>query len=162
MAGKCIILYDYNYKNIMKKLLLLICLIWSTNAYTCNDHKEAMCLAKAIYWESRGEHLLGQLAVVSVITERIKDPYFPNDICSVVYQINKKTKKPEFSTHIVKNSKPIEIEEWRKSQKLAHDIISGNFKYQLAFKARYFHSTKISPKWKHKWVATIGNNKFYY
>lgn len=147
----------------MKKLLLIVLLMYSTQSLACSDHKEAMCLAKVLYWESRGEHLLGKLAVAAVVKERISDPGFPNTVCSVAYQINKKSKKPEFSPHIVKNSKPIELEEWRRSQDLAHDIMSGKLKYQLAFRARYFHSTKISPNWRnHKWVATIGGNKFYY
>lgn len=146
----------------MKKLLLIL-LFWSNSVVACSDHAEANCLAKAIYWESRGEHLLGKLAVASVITERIKDPQFPNTICKVVNQINRKSKKPEFSSHIVRNSKPTELEEWRRTQDLAHDIVSGKLTYQLAFTARYFHSTKISPNWHMKtWVATIGGNKFYY
>lgn len=147
----------------MKKLLLVIILLWSSNAFSCSDHREATCLAKAIYWEAKGEHLLGKLAVASVVRYRHNSPDFPNSICGVVYQINKVTKKPEFSPHIIKNSKPKELGQWDHANQLAHDIISGKFKYELAFKARFFHSTKINPRWKNvTLVATIGGHKFYY
>lgn len=147
----------------MKKLLLGILMMWSFNAFSCSDHREAVCLAKAIYWESKGEHIIGKLAVASVVTYRYNSPDFPNTICGVVYQINKVSKKPEFSPHIIKGSKPRELKQWEHANQLAHDILSGKFKYQLAFKARFFHSTKIDPKWKNvTLVATIGGHKFYY
>lgn len=148
----------------MKKLLVALILLWSsTSAIGCSEHKEATCLAKAIYWETRGEHLLGKLAVASVVRYRYNSSDFPNSICGVVYQINKVTKKPEFSSHIIKNSKPLEAKEWEHSNQLAHDILSGKFRYELALKARFFHSTKIDPKWKNvTLVATIGGHKFYY
>lgn len=147
----------------MKKLLLLCMLLLSQSIYACDSHKEAICMAKAIYWESKGEHLLGKLSVASVVTERVKHDGFPNTICNVVYQRNKITKKPEFSHHIINNTPIREIKAWNESKELAHKIVSGEFKYQLAFTALYFHSTSVSPNWKKKkLVAVIGNHKFYY
>lgn len=147
----------------MKKLLFALIMLYSTNAIPCSEHKEATCLAKAIYWESRGEHLIGKLAVASVVRYRQSSKDFPDSICGVVYQINKVTKKPEFSSNIIRNIRITELEQWGRDSQLAHDIISGKFKYELAFKTRFFHSTKINPNWKNKTlVATIGGNKFYY
>lgn len=147
----------------MKKLLFIILMMWSFNAFSCSDHREAACLAKAIYWEAKGEHLIGKLAVASVVTYRYNSPDFPNTICAVVYQINKISKKPEFSPHIIRGSKPRELKQWEQANQLAHDILSGKFRYQLAFKARFFHSTKVNTKWKNvTLVATIGGHKFYY
>ena len=147
----------------MKKLILVCLILMSQSIYACSDHEEAMCLAKALYWESRGENILGKLAVASVIKERVNHNQFPNTVCDVVYQINKVSKKPEFSYNIVRNARITEIEAWEDSKVLAHRIVSGEFKYTLAFTALYFHSTSISPNWKSKkLVATIGRNKFYY
>ena len=44
------------------------------------------CLAGAIYFESKGEPLAGQLAVAEVIINRTKSGRFPTSICSVVTQ----------------------------------------------------------------------------
>lgn len=43
------------------------------------------CLALNIYHESRGEPLLGQLAIAFTVKERVKSPRWKNDVCGVVY-----------------------------------------------------------------------------
>ena len=48
------------------------------------DSKE--CLALAIYYESRSESMLGQVAVGQVVLNRVKSKHFPNTACDVVYQ----------------------------------------------------------------------------
>ena len=48
--------------------------------------REQRCLAMAIYWESRDEPLLRQIAVARVIINRARSPIFPRTICGVVYQ----------------------------------------------------------------------------
>ena len=48
--------------------------------------KQLVCLAEAIYFESRGEPFTGQLAVGQVILQRVASPSFPDDVWSVVHQ----------------------------------------------------------------------------
>jgi spore germination cell wall hydrolase CwlJ-like protein len=50
------------------------------------DDAAIQCLAGAIYFESKGEPLSGQLAVADVIINRSKSGRFPEDICDVVTQ----------------------------------------------------------------------------
>lgn len=50
------------------------------------DDEAIQCLAGAIYYESKGEPLSGQLAVADVIINRSKSGRFPSDICDVVLQ----------------------------------------------------------------------------
>ena len=45
---------------------------------------ESRCMAGAIYFESKGEPLTGQLAVADVILNRIRSGRFAGTICSVV------------------------------------------------------------------------------
>lgn len=45
-----------------------------------------LCLSAAVYFEARGEPTVGQVAVASVIMNRVEDRRFPNDVCSVVKQ----------------------------------------------------------------------------
>jgi len=44
------------------------------------------CLATAIYFEARGEPMVGQVAVAQVIVNRVYDERFPDTVCDVVKQ----------------------------------------------------------------------------
>lgn len=50
------------------------------------DQKELMCLARNIYFESRGEPEKGKIAVGMVTMNRTQHPDFPDTICGVVKQ----------------------------------------------------------------------------
>lgn len=45
-----------------------------------------LCLSLAVYHEARGESLDGQFAVAEVVLRRVRDPRWPDDVCSVVFQ----------------------------------------------------------------------------
>ncbi len=47
---------------------------------------ETECLARAVYWESKGEPLAGQLTVAEVIINRARSGRFASTICGVVRQ----------------------------------------------------------------------------
>jgi spore germination cell wall hydrolase CwlJ-like protein len=47
---------------------------------------ESECLARAVYWESRGEPLSGQLAVAEVVINRARSGRFAPTLCGVVRQ----------------------------------------------------------------------------
>src|SRR5262249_13224301 len=51
-----------------------------------NRDAEEECLAKAVYFEARGESLEGQLAVAQVIMNRAASGIYPPSICGVVTQ----------------------------------------------------------------------------
>ena len=44
------------------------------------------CLAQNIYFESRDQPTVGQMAVASVVLNRVHDSRYPNTICGVVKQ----------------------------------------------------------------------------
>ena len=48
--------------------------------------KAEKCLANAVYFEARGEPVRGQIAVAQVVMNRVFSPFYPNDVCGVVYQ----------------------------------------------------------------------------
>lgn len=50
------------------------------------DDEHLRCLAGAIYFESKGEPLAGQLAVAQVILNRAKSGRYPGTVCGVVKQ----------------------------------------------------------------------------
>ncbi len=45
-------------------------------------------IARVVYGESRGEPYIGQVAVASVILNRVRSPLFPNTLAGVIYQKN--------------------------------------------------------------------------
>ena len=50
------------------------------------DPKAAECLAKNMYFEARNQGIAGQLAVTSVVLNRVNDSRFPDTICEVIEQ----------------------------------------------------------------------------
>jgi spore germination cell wall hydrolase CwlJ-like protein len=117
---------------------------------------EHECLAGAVYFESKGEPLQGQLAVAEVILNRAASGKFPTTICGVVKQ------KSQFSFVRGGRIPPIakSSEAWRKAVAIAHiakkDLAQGGIG-----KAMFFHARYVSPRWRLKRVASIGNHIFY-
>ena len=60
--------------------------------------KEWKCLADALYFEARGESVIGQFAVAEVIVNRANSSKFPDTVCGVVNQgTNKNRYKCQFT-----------------------------------------------------------------
>ena len=51
-----------------------------------SKHREMICLAENIYFESRAEGINGKAAVANVTRNRVESNQFPNTYCEVVYQ----------------------------------------------------------------------------
>lgn len=128
-------------------------------AYASADAQDAQleCLAGAVYFESKGEPLQGQLAVAEVILNRAGSGKYPASICGVVKQ------KSQFSfvrggqiPHISKDSPA-----WRKAVAIAH-IAKQDLNEAGIGKAMFFHARYVSPGWSGLTrVASIGNHIFY-
>ena len=54
--------------------------------------RERECLARNIYHEAAGEPVEGQIGVAQVTLNRARDPFYPKDVCDVVYQRTTVTK----------------------------------------------------------------------
>jgi spore germination cell wall hydrolase CwlJ-like protein len=118
---------------------------------------ELKCLASAIYFESKGEPLEGQLAVAEVILNRVKSPKFPDTICGVVKQ------RSQFSFvhggHIP--SAPTSSEAWRTAVAIAR-IAKNDLADSAVSTAMFFHATYVRPGWRGLTrVAEVGNHIFY-
>ena len=117
---------------------------------------EMQCLAGAVYFESKGESLQGQLAVARVVLARVESSRFPDTICGVVYQ------RSQFS--FVRGGKmpPIKTgrQTWRNAVAIAK--IAANDGWESAVEgALFFHARYVSPGWRLKRLATIDNHIFY-
>jgi N-acetylmuramoyl-L-alanine amidase len=123
---------------------------------TSTANREAECLAGAIYFESKGEPLDGQLAVAQVILNRAKSGRFPGSACGVVFQ------RSQFSfvrgggfPPIARNSA-----QWKTAVAVAH-IAKNDLWTSSVSNALFFHARRVSPGWRLKRIASVGNHVFY-
>ena len=116
------------------------------------------CLAGAIYFESRGEPVAGQLAVAQVIVNRAESGQFPESYCGVVFQ------RSQFS--FVKGGAMPSIRRgssaWKRAKAVARIAHEGLWDSQAA-DSLYFHAKYVRPSWSRKKVAraTINTHIFY-
>ena len=121
-------------------------------------NREMMCLAQAVYFESRGEPLDGQLAVARVVINRADSDTFPDDYCSVV------TQRSQFS--FVRGGRiPTPnhaTEAWDRAVAIAR-IAHRDLWDSPAHDALYFHATYVRPRWAGRMTAraTINRHIFY-
>ncbi len=120
--------------------------------------EQLQCLAGAVYFESRGEPLAGQLAVAQVVINRAEDRRFPASYCGVVYQ------RSQFS--FVKNGRMPRIKTsspaWDRAKTIAKIAHDGLWESE-AGEAVYFHANYVRPKWSHRKTRTaqIDTHIFY-
>ena len=113
------------------------------------------CLAGAIYFESKGEPLTGQLAVAEVIINRAKSGRFPTDVCAVVKQ------RGQFS--FVRGGQIPNISAgsaYRTAIAVAKVALADAWN-SPAQKALYFNTPDRRPSVRAVKVASIGNHVFY-
>ena len=118
--------------------------------------RELNCLAGAIYFESKGEPLEGQLAVGRVIVARSKSGRYPGSYCGVVYQ-------PSQFSFVRGNSMPginKASQDWREAVAIARIADAGSWRSPVEG-ALSFHAARVSPGWRMARVARVGNHIFY-
>ena len=116
---------------------------------------ELRCLAGAVYFESRGESLPGQLAVAHVVINRAQSGRFPKSLCGVVHQ------KSQFS--FVRGGRMPAIRngaQWNNAVAIAQIARDGSWKNH-APGALFFHARYVSPGWRKTRIAQIDNHIFY-
>ena len=119
--------------------------------------RELECLAAGIYFESKSEPLAGQLAVGEVIANRANsNGRFPSSYCGVLFQRSQFS----FIRGRALPSVPRSSRQWQTAVAIAR-IVDQDLKDSAAPKALFFHARRVSPGWKLKRVASIGNHVFY-
>jgi hypothetical protein len=121
------------------------------------------CLAEAIYFESRGEPISGQIAVAEVVLNRVSSRSFPGSICGVTKQGAGSGRACQFSyacdglSDVMKSAVARE-----RSEKLARLMLDGRPRV-VTGGATYFHVRTIRPSWSRQFTrtTTIGAHMFY-
>ncbi|WP_277979624.1 cell wall hydrolase [Sphingomonas phyllosphaerae] len=119
-----------------------------------NTDEDMRCLAGAIYFESRGEPLSGQLAVAEVILNRTKSRRFGGSVCDVI------TQKGQFSfvRGGVMPAAPSN-DDWRTAMAVAKVAMKDAWETD-ASNALYFHHRSTGRAAGQR-VASIGNHVFF-
>ena len=119
--------------------------------------RELECLAVGVYFEAKSEPLSGQLAVGQVIANRANSGgRFPASYCGVLFQ------RGQFS-FIRGRSWPAvarSSRQWQTAVAIAR-IVDQDLKDSEVGNALFFHARYVSPRWRLKRVASIGNHVFY-
>ena len=127
-------------------------------AGTTTDGREQDCLAKAVYFEARGETVEGQLAVAEVVINRAGSGRYPADLCSVITQ-------PWQFSFIRKGRFPapdMGSDAWRKAVAVAK-IAQGKLADRLPSNVLWYHADYVAPSWGKRLTrqAKIGLHIFY-
>lgn len=113
---------------------------------------ELDCLATAVWFESRGEALEGQLAVAQAVVNRAQSGRWGKGVCGVIKaprQFNFVAAKVQRGTATFTTAMAVAR---IAMQGLWHDMAEG---------AHSFHSARLNPRWRLTRVARIGNHVFY-
>lgn len=119
------------------------------------------CLAKALYFEARGEPIDGQVAVAEVVLNRVESPRYPATICEVVHEA--RTRSCQFSFMCDGKAETVtNAAAWTTAAKIARAMIDGAPR-RLTGGATHFHADFVTPFWARKFAMTaeIGGHLFY-
>jgi hypothetical protein len=114
-----------------------------SNDILTGDHTDLECLALNIYYESRGESILGQELVAQVTMNRYRMKGYPMTICGVVKQ------KKQFSwTKDGLSDMPTDLKAYAAAQIMAISFmyLDKIVNHEDAFKLTNFHSLDELPK----------------
>lgn len=127
--------------------------------------RQVRCLAQNIYFEARGESLLGQLGVAHVVMNRVDDREFPATICDVVKEGGPARRGAcQFSWWCDGESdRPTDLVAWKQSFKVALQTYFGQT-IDPTRGALWYHADYVQPAWRHNYVLgpRIGRHLFYW
>jgi hypothetical protein len=106
------------------------------------------CLAQAIYFEARNEPARGQQAVAQVVLNRVFSPYYPKDVCSVVYQNAHRHLSCQFTFACDGRSERVnERAAWSRANRIAMQTLNARVWLPEVNKATHYHAAYVRPNW---------------
>jgi spore germination cell wall hydrolase CwlJ-like protein len=126
--------------------------------------KAEKCLAEAVYFEARGEQVMGQIAVAQVILNRAFSGKYPSTVCGVVYQNAHRHLACQF-TFACDGIRDVirEPDMWVRAKKIAAEMLDGKLWLPEVGKATHYHATYVHPGWvsEMKKMHKLGVHIFY-
>lgn len=126
--------------------------------------KSEQCLAEAVYFEARGEPVRGQIAVAQVVLNRVFSPFYPDNVCGVVYQNASRRFACQFTFACDDTPDVVtEPDAWARAKRIARDMLDGKLWMPQVAKATHYHAYWVRPSWvgEMRKVFKIGVHTFY-
>jgi len=106
------------------------------------------CLANAVYFESRDEPVRAQIAVAQVVLNRVFSPFYPNDVCGVVYQNANRHLACQFTFACDGTPDVVtEPDAWARAKHIASDMLAGKLWMPEVAKSTHYHDSWAHPNW---------------
>jgi spore germination cell wall hydrolase CwlJ-like protein len=128
---------------------------------TKDAKKQVDCLADNIYFEAAHEPEKGRVAVALVTLNRVQDPRYPKDICSVVKQRVNYT--CQFSWFCEEGKRVSNSHAHREAKRIALFVYANYDKItDVTHGALFYHADYVNPKWRGlEKTIVIGRHIFY-
>jgi spore germination cell wall hydrolase CwlJ-like protein len=126
--------------------------------------KSEKCLAEAVYFESRGEAVRGQIAVAQVVMNRVFSGKYPDTVCGVVYQNKYRHFACQFTFACDNNPDVIrEPDMWERAKKISKAMLDGQVWLPEVGKSTHYHAYWVRPSWvaEMKKMYKFGVHTFY-
>ena len=123
----------------------------SSSGSTSSNSSNVNLLSRLVYAESRGEPYSGQVAVASVVLNRVKSSSFPNTISGVIYQSGAFDAVSDGQINLSPNDT---------AKKAAQDAING---WDPSYGAIYYFNPATATNkwiWSRPMTVTIGKHRF--
>src|SRR5690554_3146904 len=125
----------------------------------CEQSKECFKLVEALVYEARSETREGQIAVASVILNRVDHPNFPDTIQGVISQ----PYQYSYLMDMHKQTRPT-AKDWDKAFIVAYDVKHGVVE-RVSDALFYLNPRSVErmPRWakEYEYVMTVDNHTFY-
>jgi spore germination cell wall hydrolase CwlJ-like protein len=124
---------------------------------------EERCLAQAVYFEARSEPVDGQIAVAQVVLNRVANPRYPDTVCGVVFQGERRRHRCQFSFACDgRSDAPHNARAWQQAQRVAR-LVRDRLIDDLAGQATHYHAVYVRPAWASRLqqTARLGRHVFY-
>ena len=126
-----------------------------------------LCLATAIFFEARGEPMVGQVAVAQVVMSRVADSRYPNEVCDVVkqgyyYSWNPDIPIPDkcqfsFWCDGKAEDTSFDPDAFAWATEVARAAIDGQL-YDTTQGATHYHAYYVQPSWSKEFTKTVRIN----
>jgi len=125
-----------------------------------------ICLATAVYFEARGEAETGQIAVAQVIINRVRSPFYPKNVCDVVYQGASAHRWGGCQFSFACDGIPDRVTEerpWTQALSVAQRVLDAEAWLPEVGNATHYHANYVRPRWVRDMVQKdrIGKHIFY-
>lgn len=128
--------------------------------YLSSNAKAITCLADNIYYEAGNEPRNGKIAVAGVTLNRMRNPKFPSNVCSVVYQ--RTSRVCQFSWTCMRRPAKDPVL-YAEAKDIAKKVLTSEINTRIVVNkdVLFYHADYVNPRWRLERVTKIGRHIFY-